>query len=107
MYNKWDIVLINFPFSDFTNFKFRPVLIWENLWEDFIVMPITSNHSSIFWEYLLKKNEDNKLKANSFLKPYNINTVDQKIIKWKLWEVSKSNLSDIKKIFCEKFCLQK
>ena len=104
MYKKWDIVMINFPFSDFKNFKLRPVLIWENLWEDFIVMPITSNKINNFWEYLLIKNSQNNLKVNSYLKPLNINTVDKNIIVWRLWSITKNELLEIKNIFCNNFC---
>lgn len=105
MYKKWDIVMINFPFSDFSNFKLRPVLVWENLWNDLIVMPITSNKVNIFWEYLLEKNKINNLKINSFVKPFNINTIDVNIIIWKLWKVEKSDIEEINKIFYKKFCM--
>lgn len=104
MYNIWDIVLINFSFSDFKNFKLRPVLLWNDLWEDYIVMPITSNKINTFWEYLLLKNNINNLKIDSYLKPFNINTVDKNIIVWKLWEITKDDLENIKKLFCSKFC---
>ncbi len=104
MYNRWDILLINFPFSDFKNFKLRPVLLWEDLWNDYIVMPITSNKINIFWEYIIKKNDLNNLKTDSYLKLLNINTVDKSIIIWKLWKISNQDLVNISKLFCEKFC---
>ena len=104
MYKKWDILLLNFPFSDFKNFKLRPVLLWEDLWNDYIVMPITTSKINNFWEYFLEKNNTNKLKSSSYLKPFNINTVDKTIITWKLWEVKKSDLINISKLFCNKFC---
>jgi len=106
MYNKWDIVLVNFPFSNFNNFKIRPVLIWRKLWNDFIVMPITSNKSNIFWEYIIKTNSSNNLKVNSTLKVFNIFTIDGEIIKWRLWLLSNSELIEIKDIFCKKICNQ-
>mgnify|MGYP003968580291 CR=1 len=37
MYKKWDILLINFPFSDFKSFKLRPVLLWKDLWNDILI----------------------------------------------------------------------
>lgn len=104
MYKKWDIVMLNFPFSDFKNFKLRPVLVWENLWDDLIVMPITSNKINNFWEYFLSKNSENNLKIDSYLKPFNVNTIDKNIIIWKLWAIWINNLIEIKKIFCSKFC---
>lgn len=104
MYKKWDIVMLNFPFSDFKNFKLRPVLIWENLWDDLIVMPITSNKSNNFWEYFLVKNTLNNLKVDSYLKPFNLNTVDKNIIIGKLWEIWLNELTEIKKLFCNNFC---
>ena len=97
--------MINFPFSDFSNFKLRPVLVWENLWNDLIVMPITSSKINIFWEYFLEKNKINNLKINSFVKPFNINTIDVNIIIWKLWKVDKSDIEEINKIFYKKFCM--
>jgi len=104
MYKKWDILLLNFPFSNFKQFKLRPVLLWQDLWNDFIVMPITSNDINNFWEYLLQKNSINNLKIDSYLKLFNLNTVDKNIIIWKLWEVLDFELIDISKLFCSKFC---
>jgi hypothetical protein len=104
MYKKWDIVMINFPFSDFKDFKLRPILLWEDLWDDYIVMPITSNKMNNFWEYFLAKNKINNLKIDSYLKPFNINTVDKIIVIWKLWEVTKNDLQNISELFCSKFC---
>jgi len=99
--------MINFPFSDFKNFKLRPVLLWEKLWNDLIVMPITSVKINNFWEYLLEKNSHNNLKKNSYLKPYNINTVDKKIIIWKLGDISNEDIKYISELFCAKFCKKK
>lgn len=107
MYKKWDIVMLNFPFSDFKNFKLRPVLIWDDLWYDFIVMPITSSQINNFWEYFLPKDNKNNLKVDSYLKPFNINTIDKSIIVWKLWFVTEEKIIDISKLFCSKFCLKK
>jgi len=96
--------MLNFPFSDFKNFKLRPVLVWENLGSDLIVMPITSNNINNFGEYFLSKNTENNLKTDSYLKPFNINTIDKNIIIWKLGEIWKNELIEIKKIFCNNFC---
>ncbi len=104
MHNKGDILLINFPFSDFKNFKLRPVLLWEDLWNDCIVMPITSNKINIFWEYKIKKDDINNLKTDSYLKLLNINTVDKKIIIWKLWNIPDGDLEKVSELFCKKFC---
>ena len=43
MFSKRDIVVIDFPYSDFMNSKKRPVLIVGEKGEDFIVCAITSN----------------------------------------------------------------
>ncbi len=104
MYKKWDILLINFPFSDFSSFKLRPLLLWEDLWDDFLVMPITSNKNNLFWNFSIKRDCDNNLKVDSYLKPFNINTVDKSIVKWKLWKISKKEVRKIQKLFCDKFC---
>lgn len=104
MYKKWDILIINFPFSDFKSFRLRPVLLWEDLWNDILIMPITSNNNNLFWNYILFKDEINNLKVDSYLKPFNLNTVDKSIVKWKLWEIEDKNLNKIQKIVCDKFC---
>ncbi|MCC7158192.1 MAG: type II toxin-antitoxin system PemK/MazF family toxin [Ignavibacteria bacterium] len=45
--NKWDVVLVNFPFSDLTSTKKRPSLIVSpnefNIYDDVIIAYITSN----------------------------------------------------------------
>ncbi len=104
MYKKWDILLINFPFSDFKNFKLRPLLLWNDLWNDYLVMPIKSNNINNFWEYFLEKNNINNLKTDSYLKPFNINTIDKNIIVWKIWTINNHDLLNISKLFCSKFC---
>jgi hypothetical protein len=43
-------------------------------------MPITTSKINIFGEYLLKKDKVNNLKVDSFLKPFNVNTIDKNII---------------------------
>lgn len=103
MYKKWDILIINFPFSNFEKFKLRPVLLWELLWDDILVMPITSNSNNLFWNYILKKSNINNLKVDSYLKPFNLYTVNKWIIKWKLWKIELNDLNEIK-IICKKFC---
>ena len=46
MYSKGDIVVINFPFSDFVHAKKRPMIVLAEKGEDLIGCAITSNPES-------------------------------------------------------------
>ncbi len=96
MYNKGDVVLLPFPFSDLRGSKKRPALIISNKKfnnsEDRICCLITSNPKT---KGLLIKDQDYKsgrLPFTSWIKPDRLFTVNENIILRKLCTV-KTNVS--------------
>ena len=92
MYNQRDIIIIPFPYSDLTGAKQRPALILSNdlinKTEDRICCLITSNEplNGIIIDSL----EEGKLPFKSWVKPYRVFTVHEKIIKKKLCVITKN-----------------
>lgn len=92
MYNQGEIILVPFPYSDLTSNKLRPALIISNAYfnktEDRICCLITSNKPK---EGILIKKENflsGTLPFKSWVKPYRIFTVDERIIKKKLCAIN-------------------
>ena len=91
MYDQRDIVLIPFPYSDLTGSKLRPALIISNLklnrTEDRICCLITSNKTEQGIELISL--EEGKLPFKSWVKPYRLFTIHEKIIRKKLGKITK------------------
>jgi mRNA interferase MazF len=85
MYEKGEIILIPFPYSDLTGSKLRPALIISNSklqkTEDRICCLITSNNPREGILVSNKAQQEGKLPFESWVKPHRIFTVNIKIIK--------------------------
>ena len=95
MFERGDIVLIPFPYSDLTSSKKRPALIISNpnlKGEDKICCLITSNNPKN--GILISKNcfNEGNLPFKSWVKPHRIFTIDERIIIKKLVKI-KNNFS--------------
>ena len=92
MYEQKEIVLMPFPYTDLTSYKLRPALIISNKFlnktEDRICCLITSVQTKGGFEIEKKFVEDGKLPFKSWIKPYRIFTINEKIIKKKLCTIS-------------------
>ena len=73
----WDIVICKVYFVEMSWFKLRPVLLFQQMWNDFLFLPLTTNLER-YW-YLLKKEE---------LSLWNLNK-DSLIIVPKFWLINK------------------
>lgn len=97
MFEQRDIVLIPFPYSNLTGAKQRPALIISNKKfnksNDRICCLITSN--KIKDGILIDEFEEGKLPFKSWVKPYRIFTIDERIIKKKLCRIEENLLGKI------------
>ena len=88
MYNQRDVVLINFPYSDLSGVKQRPALIISNQklnkTEDRICCLITSNQTTNGIKIERSNFDKGDLPFQSWVKPYRLFTIHEKIIKKKL-----------------------
>lgn len=102
-YKKGDVLLVNFPFTDLTNSKKRPVLVIKDEGEygDIVCFQITSkkNQSNIMQ---INSNDITKepLKLISFVKYDKCFTIDSKVVDKKLTEIHNDFLQELKKKFC-------
>ncbi|MCV6607796.1 MAG: type II toxin-antitoxin system PemK/MazF family toxin [Campylobacterales bacterium] len=103
-YKKGEIVLINFPFTDLSTSKKRPVLIIqdENELGDIVCFQITSKKNQT---NLLSINDSDliePLKLESFVKYDKCFTLDSKIVDKRGSSVRSEFLLNLKTLFCEK-----
>ncbi len=102
IYNTWDIILIEFPFSDLSDKKLRPalvisnenfnkynnlILIWIywNIWDPNYSIELNNNDLEI-WE----------LNKTSYFRFHNIFSLDKKLIKWKIAKLKQNKLKEVK-----------
>ncbi len=102
--NTGDILLIQFPFTNLSESKKRPVLVIkaDNVHGDFICFQITSKSTSSN----LLKIEQNDLKSGdlkliSFLKYDKCFTLSNQIVDKKLADVNQEFMHKIKGLFCD------
>ena len=75
-----NIYFVNIPYSNFTYFKARPVLVFKELENDFLFLPLTSNLKR---EGILLRNSDlikGNLKKESVVVVPKITAIDKNII---------------------------
>jgi mRNA interferase MazF len=92
-----DVVLVPFPFTDFSNRKNRPALIISKFGADFMICAITSKFVND--EYAIEiTNRDFKIGGIlklSYIKPNIIHTINCKIVKKKLGSLRKDKLKEV------------
>ena len=107
-YNKWDIVLVPFPFTDLTTTKKRPALIIspdeynENL--DIVIVFITSklDLEYRFGDYKIKEWREANLPKPSMLR-MKFATIDKSIILKKLGKLTDKDAEEFNKLLIDFF----
>lgn len=93
MYSKGDIVIIEFPFSDLTNTKKRPMIILAEKGEDIIGCAITSNPES--GGILLDHFEEGNLPLQSWIKYWQVHTFLKSFVIRKVAKISKKSHKEL------------
>ena len=92
MYKQKDIILIHFPYTDFTTSKIRPALIISNKSiensEDVICCLITSNLTASGISLSQTDLESGKLHFDSIVRPHRIFTINRSIIKKRIGTIN-------------------
>ncbi len=102
MYNKGDIVLIPFPFTDLTAVKTRPAVVvsshkYAKETNNIIVAMITSMPYTTSYDYELKGWEKANLLAPSWVRA-KFTTIDLKLVRYKPGKLTDSDLIEVNKI---------
>lgn len=95
---KGDIVVVPFPFSDFTKTKRRPALVLTTLkGDDLILCQITSKTISDSYSIPIEDNDfqEGSLEQTSNVRPNRIFTVDTKIILYKIGKLKQERHNQI------------
>lgn len=112
-YNKGDVILVPFPFSDQTTTKKRPAVIissnrYNNASPDIVIMAITSkiDKTLTLGECLIENWQDAGLLKPSVTKPA-ISTIEQALILKKLGKLSQKDLVSLENALIEFLDLKK
>lgn len=107
-YNRWDILLVPFPFTDLTSTKKRPALVISpdeyNLRKDLIIIFITS-HLTVdkkAGDYRIKEWAKSNLPKPSMIR-MKFATIDQSMVIKKIGKLSKKDIQEFHKILTKFF----
>jgi len=95
---KGDIVIIDFPYSDFRNAKRRPVLILKvPKGNDVIVVQITGSSHEKSVEISIKENDFQKgnLKIESFIRIDKVASMEKSLIRYKAGSLKNEKFEEI------------
>jgi mRNA interferase MazF len=107
-YNKWDIVLVPFPFTDLSTTKKRPALVVSpdefNAKYDLVIAFITSqiNLENRIGDYRIKEWRKSNLPKPSMIR-MKFTTVDQSIIIKKLGRLSTNDSNAFRRLLIDLF----
>ncbi|WP_457753709.1 type II toxin-antitoxin system PemK/MazF family toxin [Thermococcus sp.] len=105
---QWEIILLEFPFTNLRKKKLRPVLIVSNnvlnkISNSIVAVQITSNLSSGFKEYnvLLSDSDVNRYAGTqpmypSMIKPYVIFTIEKQLVKKRIGILKPHKIKEVK-----------
>lgn len=97
-FKKFDIVLVNFPFSDLTKVKKRPALVVSSLEGDnTIFCQITTKRRAMQkYEIILKKEDcEGDIRFDSFIYLDMVFTLHKSLVHRKIGEVSNSKVKEL------------
>lgn len=112
MYESGKVVLVPFPFTDFSSQKIRPALIISKTAarsDDIIVLFITSNtQKKSPHSYTILSNHKNflktGLKVSSSIRCDKVGTLSKKVILGEIGFISEATMKEIGKCFSKVFC---
>jgi mRNA interferase MazF len=108
LYNKWDIILVPFPFTDLSTFKRRPSLIISpeeyNQSDDLIITFITSNipFEKRIGDYTILNWKESGLPKPSLIR-MKFSTINKSIVVKKIGILSETDITAFKKNLIEFF----
>lgn len=93
-----DVVVVPFPFSDFSQSKRRPALVIADLrWNDLILCQIASKNVNDHYSVNLRESDfvSGSLQIESSVRPNKIFTTDKNIILYKIGQLKHSKLEQV------------
>ena len=103
MFSKGDIVIIQFPFSDFANAKKRPMVVLAERGQDLIGCAITSNPDS---EGIpIDRFQEGSLPLQSKIKYWQISTFAQEITLKRVAKITRATHQELLRKIAELFTL--
>lgn len=94
--NKGDIVLVEFPYTDFSGTKVRPALTLAVRDDDVLIAFITSRNDNVTEDDLLiEADSENKLKRNSVLRLFKLATIENKRVIGKIGSLNPDHIQKV------------
>lgn len=106
IYNKGDVVVLPFPYTDLSGVKKRPAVVVVNLrGQNIILAQITTNQRNDEDLVSLRKKDfsDGYLTSDSFIMVSLIFTVDSSRISYKAGKLNKRKIKEVEKKLCNMF----
>jgi mRNA interferase MazF len=101
---KGDVVVVNFPFSNASEFKKRPALILISLTgEDVVLVEITTRIRNFPGDIALSSGDlsEGNLKVSSIIRLTRMFTVHKSLIRYKIGSLKKEKLDEVTVKTCE------
>lgn len=101
MYEKGDVVLVPFPFTDLTSAKTRPAVVvslshYEKETRNIIVAMITSISCTTVYDYKLRDWQSAKLLTASWVR-IKLATLDVEVVRYKTGKLSDLDLAEVER----------
>ena len=94
-FEKWEIVLVKYPFTNLEKVKLRPALVLQQYKDDVIVFPITTKKTWYFLEIQESDLVEGNLLTKSYVKVSSVFTLDSKLILVAIAKLSESKYNEI------------
>ena len=105
-YNKGEVVIFNFPFSDVNKFKKRPSLVVATLKGDHVILAQITGQPRPDSDLLnldFKDFNTGGIKRNSFIRPSVLFTIHKSKINYKAGQLTKDKIKQVEEKLCEIF----
>ncbi len=100
---KGDIILIWFPFSDFSSGKYRPCIIMQVFESDIILCPLTTQNHPKSIKLDSHDLDEGAIAPNSQIKYWKVTTIAKKQVVKTIARLSEDKLKQVTKIFQDFF----
>lgn len=84
----WDILLVDYEFSDGKWSKLRPTLFLYSEKEDYTILKMTSQEDNNNFSVAIDPNQENSLRSTTYVKIKKITTFHESLFYRKIWSLS-------------------
>lgn len=94
----WDILLVDYEFSDGKWSKLRPTLFLFSEKEDYTILKMTSQEDNTNFSIAIYPSQENSLRSTTYVKIKKITTFHESLFYKKIWSLSLSQKKQVKSL---------